>query len=407
MPLPKHPLSAVVEADLRRLVDDGAREDRTLEFKRESYAGSDDARAEFLADVSALANTLGGDIVLGIDEEQGVATALPGLGANLDADQEILRLTQMAQSGLQPRLAALEMWAVPLAKGGSALVIRVGHSYQGPHRVTFKGRNRFWARSGAGRYEPDVAELRALFSAAPELAARLRDLRSDRVARVIAGETPVKLEDVPGVVIMHIIPLAAAAPFPAQVDLERLRSQTSAWFPWGGSGYNERRNFDGFVTFPGQEGQAQRSYLQVFRNGMVEVAASGIVESKGGQPGQRRVAAEHLAKRVLHQLRRVLPALRGADVDPPYSVQLTMAGVRGSTFEADDRKGWRILDPALPVERDVLSFTDALVGENDVTPGQLATALRPMLDQLFQTAGHHTTPWFNADGSLPDQWIGP
>ena len=110
---------------MQALIAGGVREGRTLDFKRDTYGANDDARAEFLADTSALANTLGGDLVLGMDEEQGVAVALPGLRSGIDADQEILRLTQIAQTGLQPRLPSLEMNAVPLPAGGHALVIRV------------------------------------------------------------------------------------------------------------------------------------------------------------------------------------------------------------------------------------------------------------------------------------------
>lgn len=87
MPVTGGPLSTVTEANLQALIDGAVREDRTLEFKRDAYGANDEARSEFLADISALANTLGGDLVIGLDEQQGVASSLPGLRVEVDVDQ--------------------------------------------------------------------------------------------------------------------------------------------------------------------------------------------------------------------------------------------------------------------------------------------------------------------------------
>ena len=57
MPIPNPSLSTITEADLKVLIAVSAREDRTLDFKRDAYEGNADARAEFLADISALTNT--------------------------------------------------------------------------------------------------------------------------------------------------------------------------------------------------------------------------------------------------------------------------------------------------------------------------------------------------------------
>lgn len=396
MSIAKHPLSALAEVDLRALITGAVRESRTLEFKRETYGADDKSRAEFLADISALANTLGGDLVLGINEDQGVASGLPGLKAGIDVDQEMLRLTQIAQSGLESRLPALEMHPVPLAGGGTALVIRVGRSYTGPHRVVFGGRNRFWARSGAGKYEPDVGQLRELFSAAPQLAARMREMRADRLAQVIAGETPVRLADDSGIAVLHIIPFVAAAPLPRLVNLDRLRSQTSASFLPGSTGYNWHRGFDGFTTYSDPVRGNTLAYVQVFRSGMIEAVTAAMVSIRNVT---RTVSVNSVARNLLHQVAAVLPALQAADVEPPYSIQLAMAGVRGATF-ASESSSWGMPSESLPTKRDVLQLVDVVATDGDVTRDQCALVLRPILDQLFQTAGQDRCTWFSADGSL-------
>jgi predicted HTH transcriptional regulator len=59
-------LEEIVENDLLGLV--GVPETRQLEFKENIVGNADDEIKEFLKDVSAMANAVGGDIVYGIAE---------------------------------------------------------------------------------------------------------------------------------------------------------------------------------------------------------------------------------------------------------------------------------------------------------------------------------------------------
>jgi hypothetical protein len=45
---------------------------RLGDYKRDIYGNSENDKREFLADVSSFANTIGGDIVIGIDEASGL-----------------------------------------------------------------------------------------------------------------------------------------------------------------------------------------------------------------------------------------------------------------------------------------------------------------------------------------------
>lgn len=61
-------------ADLQQIVDDSLRESLTLEFKdSRALSKSNDGRSELIKDVSAFANSAGGQIVYGIRERNGVA----------------------------------------------------------------------------------------------------------------------------------------------------------------------------------------------------------------------------------------------------------------------------------------------------------------------------------------------
>src|SRR5579871_5107315 len=101
------PLSAIDETQLSRLIQAQAAEARDIEYKRETYGNADADHAEWLADASSFANTAGGDLLIGISAKKGIPQAVSPLTGN--ADDEILRLEQLARSGLQPRISNLEI----------------------------------------------------------------------------------------------------------------------------------------------------------------------------------------------------------------------------------------------------------------------------------------------------------
>ena len=160
-------VDAVTEGTLQGLL--GVGENRSLDFKRDQYGNGLAARKEFAADVSALANTIGGHLILGIAEENGLAVEVTGVELD-NVDAERVRLEQIARTGIQPRIMGLRIEPVPLANGRHAIVIEVPESFSRPHRVVIEGSNRFWARAGGGKYEPDVLELGALYSQGPSTA---------------------------------------------------------------------------------------------------------------------------------------------------------------------------------------------------------------------------------------------
>jgi predicted HTH transcriptional regulator len=72
MSLQNIPLDRIVEADIQRLLSMGVNESPYLDYKQESYGDAGNDRSEFLADISSFANTLGGDLVIGVAETNGL-----------------------------------------------------------------------------------------------------------------------------------------------------------------------------------------------------------------------------------------------------------------------------------------------------------------------------------------------
>ncbi len=205
------PFEAINEEHLQRLIDTQASETLYIDYKQHTYGTNDDARAEFLADVSSFANTAGGDVVIGVAENNGVPVSFSPLTGDPDAEQR--RLESMALAGLEPRIPALQTKSVRLAQGGYVLLVRVPRSHNPPHRIIFKGKNCFRARSSVRKYEPNVEELRRMFDAGPQLSERIRKLRMERISAILAGETPVPRRPVAMEhrcqLALHVVPFSA------------------------------------------------------------------------------------------------------------------------------------------------------------------------------------------------------
>jgi hypothetical protein len=101
---------SIVEQDLRELVDGQVPEGLRIDYKLTLYSTSDADKRELLKDISAFANSQGGHIVLGVEENAGVATRLAGI-TGLNPDAEMLRMEQVARTGLDPRISGLRFKA--------------------------------------------------------------------------------------------------------------------------------------------------------------------------------------------------------------------------------------------------------------------------------------------------------
>jgi hypothetical protein len=371
-------LADIREDHLQRLIAAQAAESLHVEYKRETYGGSDEQRREFLADVSSFANASGGDLVIGMTAANGVPTEINPFAG--DGEMERLRLEQMARDGLQPRIANLQTQAIPLSQGGCVIVVRVPRSYNQPHRIIFKNSGRFWARSSAGKYEPNVEELRRIFIEAPLLAERIRAFRIDRVSKIAAGDAPVVLAG-NCLLILHVVPYSSfnlATP----LSVEELETKWYLFPPLGrGQATHRYVNFDGFVVLSnGDPAAAQHhSYAQVFRSGIVEAVAT-IARSDGA------VLASNIDKYCVANSKKYIDAMSKFEVGCPIAILASLIGVSGRTMESG-------IDGLFPrygeqkIRPDHLHFSEVIL---DRVPSNLtgyAFSFYQLLEQIWNTAG--------------------
>jgi hypothetical protein len=382
MALLDRPLDQVSEADIVGLIGDGVRESAVFDYKRQTYGANDAARAEYLADVSSFANTAGGDLVIGVEETEGLPTAIrPFTG---DVDQEIGRLEQMARTGLDPRLPQMSCRAIPV-DGGNVLVVRIRRSFTGPHRVTFKGGSRFWARAGTHRYEPDVAQLKRMFNEGPDLVERVKTFRDERVAEIANGRTPIAF-DWPSKLVVHVVPLPAYADDRFADVVEILASGTDVPLPLTGLGRRNRAfvTLEGYVNAADEPGQI-RSYAQVFRSGVIE----GVVETSA-HLGEQLLSGAEVTNTIVAGVRQYRGVLSAMGAGEPVYALISLTGVHGFRLV---HAGNYVTRPPLDHQR-----VDLPAMLLDASRG-IPASLRPAFNVLWNAFGLPTCDMYDADGN--------
>ena len=388
MALQDKQLEEIVEADLQALIDGGVAEGKEIDFKRDSYGNAEADRREYLADISSLANTAGGHLVIGMTEVAGVVSTKPGLTGNPDVERG--RLEQMARDGLQPRISGLAIQPIPLANGNFVVVIRVPKSWDPPHRVIFQRSNRFWARSDGGKFEPDVDQLRQLFQTAPALADRIRSFRADRIGKVISRETAAPIAE-RSAYVLHVLPFAAFDG-QARVSMTELNAQWVRFRPLEAMGLSHRINLDGILTYTGQDMAAPAAFTQVWRDGRIEAVRSPLV-----RPAERdfppRVFGRTIEAYFVDALVGYLTGLRELGIGPPFAVFATLLGVKGAHL-AVPQGG----EDLYLFDRDVVNTSEVVCVDYFVDEQAVAAALRPTFDEIAHAAGRTRSYSYDAEG---------
>lgn len=388
------PLDRVIYADIGRLVAERRAEGKTLDYKRDPYGNKDEDKKELLKDVSSFANTQGGDIVIGVDEDKGVPTTIPGVDVP-DVDKEVLRLEGVIRGGLEPRVECA-IRPVPTPDGRAVLVVRVRDSLLAPHRVVFGNKfGEFWARSSAGKYSMDTDELRRAFTLTDSVYGQIRAFRRGRVEQIAAGETPVPLM-ANGRLILHLVPVSS---FRSRqlFDVAAMPQLGTLFPPMGASGWDHRLNLDGYVSYSGgKTAGACRSYTQFFRNGIVEAVLADVVMQ---DKDEGKLLLADYYERTLSQeyqpFRRMMSGLREVGVQPPVWCFLTVAGVKGARIPTDNH----FPDEDRTIDRDTILLPECVI---DDLAADSTTTLRPMFDLVWNASGFLRS--FNFDKS--GKWTG-
>ncbi len=380
-------LNDISELDLQHLIDEEEIESKTLDYKAQLPGNTDSNKKEFLADVSSFSNAGGGDLILGIKQDNLTGKPIGPLeGIPIpNLDNEISRLDNIIRNGLEPNIpeSLIKIKEVRLTNSNFVIIIRLSRSWIGPHRISFKDWHRFYSRSTNGKYPLDVQELRYAFLVSETLLENIKRFRQNQLSKIIARETPFPLI-YKKITVLHLIPFNAFKPGQS-FNLEEIYNLD--FRPLFTTGYRQRYNLDGALFYFQQENDPKTStYLQVYRNGIIESAEDFLGEEIPDNLFPITLIEENL----INKMNLYLKNLKLLKIEPPVFLFLSFIGY----------KGYRIIErePLMmkeSIDRDILLLPEVIIENFEEEASQI---LKYCFDALWNAFGYSKSQNYNDEG---------
>lgn len=381
----KH-LDKVEFNDLQGLVRDGVEESRRIEYKSELPSDADSDKQRFLAGVSALANSFGGDFVIGVSTTNGKPSELKGVEIR-NPDAERIRLEQILQNGLEPRLQNVEIKIIEGDDSRGFVLIRVARSWIGPHRV--KANSKFYSRSSAGKYPMDFYDLRSAFLANDTVTDKASSFRADRLNKIKGGGVlpGIKLQGGAKLVV-HLLPLSAFSLHTA-INLRERLSECQQIMPLNSGAATRTVNLEGILAYSRTPSGAVESYGQLFLSGCVELVHV-LWRNK-------QLAITYYERRIVDEVGTNLKLLKKLDISPPILLSLSLLDAGGISAVMPESL-WHVEN--VPLGHTHLILNEQFYFEYDQP---IDKVMRPIFDSMWNAFGVACSPSFNDDGTLREQ----
>lgn len=367
------------QAALQRLIDQQRGEDHTVEYKERLPGNADSEKVPWLLKpICSFANSEGGDLVLGMRTDQGRPVELVGvdLGAD-DIDGVMLRLDQTLRSNMEPMVGGVRIRAVAVSDGRLAIVIRVPKSWVAPHRV--KNNRMFYARGAAGSFELDVPQLRQAFLLSDGVQKNIEGFRADRVAKIVAGDTPVELGA--GLkIVVHVLPLSSftsGRAVPAELLLDRPHSMA----PHRVGSMSWQLGLDGVTAYDVRRDEPSSAYSLFFREGRAEFVETFAHHADDGNYYLPSAYYEELC---IESVKAAVRRLSEFDIGAPMYIGFALINAKDYRLGVGRMVAFMNDHTLRPFDRQHMLFPMIEVQDATLDPSKF---LRPAFDLVWNAGG--------------------
>jgi hypothetical protein len=369
------PLSEITIDDINIIVRDKVPESRSLDYKRELPPLTEAGNKELLKDISAFANTVGGYLIYGVDEEEGVPTEILGVEVE-NFDELKQRFENLLRTGVDPVIRGVDFHTVDVNGTRKVVIIKIPRSIARPHVVRIKDHFRFYGRNSSGIHQLEVEDLRRAFLESETLATKIRSFRSDRLSAISTNETFMHL-NLGAKIVLHLIP-------DSSLELGKRYDFGEEWAsdfpPIYSGGLSRRITFDGIMTYLGNDEKGVvLYYTHVFNNGVLEAVDAFSLQIKGEKKIIPPVGYE---EKLIDALNKYLCSFKKYQIELPAWVCLSLIGVKGYVMGVDSFQ-WP--GEFHPIDRDELIISPIRIENYDLPADRI---LKPAFDSIWNACGH-------------------
>jgi len=383
--MPLFDMKNITKQHLQSLIDNKVFENKELEYKDYSFIGGklpDKQKDKFLKEIVAFANTNGGTIIIGMQEdENGLPVKLGGARLSMaDFDNWLSSFRQLVLSRIRPHLHGVECVPVELSDDNIAIAIYVPKSFARPHSFWDGNKDEFFMRYANGITYMDIDDLRKEFLYSSGVQDKIRQFRKDRISMILANECVGDLGN-DAKIVFHIIP-EWSFELGNAVDFDKFIN--NAYFrPISGNGWDYRYNADGYCIY-GIDYKTKKidTYTQVFHNGIIETVEIRLISKWKEKQVYNWTRTQAAVIETLERYERIMNKL---DIPKPWYISATLLNAKN--YVASGIWG----DVSSPIERDIVNSLEGICTEEN----SMKEALKPVFDSLSNAFGYKRSDWFD------------
>lgn len=364
-------------------------ESTQLDFKREINLEKSEDKKEFLADVVSFATTMGGDIIYGIDETEGIASSIQPIVIQ-DIDQFKIKVSNIIRDGIEPRI---NFHVKEFAFDGDYVVLlRIFKLFPGPPMVTFSNSSKFFGRSVSGKYQLNYLQVKNAFNASASISETFRNFRNERINHFlngIDGNNP----SLP-FMLFYVYPLNET-----NFDLNSLTAESivKAIFPHPSSGKDYSYNLEGFALISHFTDRVKCLVQnQLFTNGIIEVFNDWILNLKVNKElTYTPVYLIDIESIIIKNFIKILNFYKDNSINPPYLINLCLINLESSKAEGFNEQYIHFLG-SKSIKKSNLIFREYIITPDINKP---IDSLRKLFDDLWRAYGKSKSESFDESGN--------
>ncbi|QVY66848.1 helix-turn-helix domain-containing protein [Polaribacter sp. Q13] len=319
----------IVEADIKRLIENQIQENKSLDYKRDLNFAKDKDKKEFLFDITAMYNTDGGCLIFGIEEkkdENNQNTGKPSKVTGIEienSDKLTQQIEDIVKNCTEPSISSLIIKELKI-DALNVLIIGIPKGLGLPAMVTYNQTNKFFKRRNSGKFAVDVYELNNMFMQNQILKEKANSFRKERIKSVLNKESLPNLK-VDNSYFIHIIPFGFLD-YNIIDFTQTAKNNILDMRPFNERGWDKMYNIDGYATFgTTADRQEVSSYNQIFRNGIYEVYTSELFhQTQAGKLGFNGVL---MIQETIRCIKEALLVLNQLQVEPPFLISFSFHNV--------------------------------------------------------------------------------
>jgi hypothetical protein len=369
---------SITESDILNLITNKISEQKTLEFKRQLPEKNDETgKIKILQSIASFANTDGGIIIFGMKENEGEASEIVNIETSTDDDAS--RLISMIKDRISPRINPPEFREL-IVKNKKIYIIYIHSSFTKPHYVN--GNFVFYGRHNSGKYQLDIAEIRALFLKTKSVEEQFENFRINRIMKLKSHSFPFKYYSNN----FYVIHIASLNSLNENIQLSMPDIQLKNIAPIGHIyATGDISNYDGYLLYDYTPDSKMYSYAQIFRNGSIETTHFYLYN----RLNEKIIFGVQMEREIRKAIISYIVNLQQNNIPYPYFVSISLINTKGFTIrcqESDYR--FSINEDFYEIfEEDLLLPTIFVENEND-----LVNKLKSCFEVFWNSNGYSKSP---------------